>query len=263
MPLLISATTLLGLAIGSFLNVVVYRLPRQLSLSFPPSACPACAIRIHKRHNVPVLGWLVLRGRCAACSARVSIRYPMVELTTALLFIACTWQIARLHLLPALPAYLVFAAAALALGLIDLDMHRLSNDIVLLAYPVLGMGLTLAAVVLDDPAALLRAVICGMALYGFYLLLAFIHPRGLDSSNVELAGIIGGMLGFLSYQAWLVAAFGAFLMGTAFATVMVALRRPKSGIELPFGLFMLAGAFVALFAADPIWRLYSNFALSI
>jgi leader peptidase (prepilin peptidase)/N-methyltransferase len=261
-PVLLAATALVGLAIGSFLNVVIYRVPRELSLSSPPSACPSCGTPIRKRHNVPIFGWLALRGRCAACSAPVSIRYPLIELATALLFPASAWQVARLHLLPALPGYLIFAATALALSMIDLDVKLLPNAIVLPAYPVLGLALTLAAVVLDTPAALLRALICGMALFGFYFLLAFIHPEGMGFGDVKLAGIIGGMLGFLSYQACLVGAFGGFVIGGVSGLAMIALRGRSRKSPLPFGPFMLAGAFLALFAADPIWRLYSSFALS-
>ena len=127
MPVLIAAVALLGLAIGSFLNVVICRVPLELSLSRPASRCPACEQPIRRRHNVPVFGWLILRGRCADCRAPISMRYPLVELACAALFIAVTWQLARLQLIPALPAYLIFVAAGLALSMIDLDVHRLPN----------------------------------------------------------------------------------------------------------------------------------------
>ncbi|HEX2901861.1 MAG TPA: prepilin peptidase [Jatrophihabitans sp.] len=262
MPVLIAATALLGLAIGSFLNVVIYRLPLGMSLSRPASACPSCGNPIRKRHNVPVLGWLLLRGRCADCSAPISARYPTIEALTAVLFVACAWRIAQLHLLPALPAYLIFAAIAVALSMIDVDVHRLPNGIVLPAYPVLGMALTLAAVILDQPGALLRAAICGMSLFLLYFILAFINPKGMGFGDVKLAGLIGGMLGFLSYQAFAVGACAAFLIGGCFGifAMLAAGRSRKSA--LPFGPFMLSGAFLAVFLADPVWQWYSNFALA-
>lgn len=261
MPVLIAATALLGLAIGSFLNVVIYRVPLGMSLSHPPSTCPSCASPIRKRHNVPLLGWLVLRGRCADCSASVSVRYPIIEAATAVLFVASAWRIAQLHLLAALPAYLMFAAGAVALSMIDVDVRRLPNGIVLPAYPLLGMALTLAAVVLDQPEALVRAAICGMGLFLLYFVLAFIHPRGMGFGDVKLAGIIGGMLGFLSYQAFFIGAFAGFVIGGLFGILAMLARGRTLKTALPFGPFMFAGAFLALFLADPIWQWYSNFAL--
>lgn len=261
MPILLVAVALLGLAIGSFLNVVIYRLPRNISLSRPPSACPSCQHEIRKRHNVPVLGWLVLRGRCADCAAPVSPRYPLIEAATSALFVAVTLHLAGRHQLAALPAFLIFAAMAVALAMIDLDTHRLPNGIVLPAYPVLGMALTLAAVALDEPAWLVRTVICGLALYAWYLLLAFLYPNGMGFGDVKLAGIIGGMLGFLSYPSFYVGAFAGFFLGGIFGVLALTVGRRGRKTRIPFGPFMLAGAFLALFLADPIWQWYSSFAL--
>ncbi|MGX7680782.1 prepilin peptidase [Jatrophihabitans sp. DSM 45814] len=139
MPVLLAAAALLGLAIGSFLNVVIHRVPVAASLSSPPSHCPSCDHSIRTRHNVPVLGWLVLRGRCADCSVPISVRYPLVELGCGALFICVTVRLAALHQLAALPAFLYFTAAAIALALIDIDWHRLPNTIVLPSYPILAL----------------------------------------------------------------------------------------------------------------------------
>src|SRR5688500_3131257 len=109
----------LGLLIGSFLNVVVHRVPAGESVVRPPSRCPGCGGEIRARHNIPVAGWLLLRGRCADCGERISVRYPLVELATGLLFAALALRFA--DQLPALPAYLYFAAVGIALALIDLD----------------------------------------------------------------------------------------------------------------------------------------------
>lgn len=262
MPVLIVAVTLLGLAIGSFLNVVVQRVPLEQSLSRPPSQCPNCHGPIRKRHNVPVLGWLALRGRCADCAARISLRYPLVELGTAALFVAVTWQVDRLHLLPALPAYLGFAAIGISLSLIDLDVKRLPNSIVLPSYPVLALLLTIAAVTLDDPASLVRAGICGLALFGFYFILAFSYPAGMGFGDVKLAGLVGGMLGFLSYQALLVGAFAAFLTGGIVGVLVIALRLGSRKSSIPFGPFMILGALLAVFSTAPIADFYTRLVLS-
>ena len=148
---------LLGLLIGSFLNVVVYRLPREESLVSPGSHCPACGTPIRPWHNVPVLGWFVLRGRCAACGVRISPRYPLVEAGTAAMFVAVTARLHALGQLPAVPAYLYFAGLGLALALIDLDTRRLPNTLVLPSYPVLAVLFAVAAWAQHDGWSLARA----------------------------------------------------------------------------------------------------------
>ena len=181
MPLLLIATGLLGLAVGSFLNVVVHRVPRSISLSRPGSQCPACGHPIRRRHNVPLLGWLVLRGRCADCSTRISARYPAVELVTALLFVAVTARLAQLDLLAAVPAFLWFVAMGIALALIDLEVRRLPDSITLPAYPVLAALLVVAALVDGQPDALLRAGLGALASFALYYLLAAARPGGMLS----------------------------------------------------------------------------------
>src|SRR5215210_2305964 len=130
-PMLLSIAGLLGLAVGSFLNVVIHRVPRDESLVRPGSQCPHCGSAVRSRHNVPVLGWLLLRGRCADCKAPISARYPLVEAGTAALFLAVA---AKFGLSWELPAYLYLAAVAIALAAIDLDVMRLPNAIVLPSY---------------------------------------------------------------------------------------------------------------------------------
>src|SRR6478609_8832803 len=115
---LIVVITLLGLTVGSFLNVVIHRVPAHESLIRPPSHCPACGHLIRNRHNIPVLGWLLLRGRCADCRVRISVRYPLVEAMTAVLFVAVTLRLADLHQLAALPAVLYFTAIGISLSVI-------------------------------------------------------------------------------------------------------------------------------------------------
>ena len=261
MPVLIVATGLLGLAIGSFLNVVIHRVPLKLSLSRPPSRCPDCEHPIRPRHNVPVLGWLMLRGRCADCASPIAARYPLVELATAALFVAVTLQLAHLQLLAALPAYLFFAAIGIGLAVIDLDVKRLPNAIVLPSYPVAAVLLTLAALIDGDPSALLRAAIGGLGLYALYFALAFAYPAGMGFGDVKLAGIIGAMLGYISYQAWAVGAFAAFLTGGLVGVVVIASRRGGRKTALPFGPFMIVGALIAVFASGPISDLYASLIL--
>jgi leader peptidase (prepilin peptidase)/N-methyltransferase len=252
MPVLLVAVALLGLAIGSFLNVVVYRVPAGVSLVSPPSSCPSCREPIRNRHNVPVIGWLVLKGRCHHCKTAISMRYPLIELSCAVLFVAVALRIAWLHQLTALPAFLYFAAAGLALSVIDVQLHRLPNKIVLPSYPILAILLVGAAIWTRDWSALLRALAGGTGLYSFYLALRLIHPQGMGFGDVKLAGLVGGLLAYLSWSALLVGAFAAFAIGGIVGVAVMASKRGGRKTTVPFGPFMILGALSALFAAGPL-----------
>jgi leader peptidase (prepilin peptidase)/N-methyltransferase len=262
MPLLITAVGLLGLAIGSFLNVVIYRLPRAESLSHPSSHCPSCKQPIRTRHNLPVFGWLLLRGRCADCQGRISVRYPVVELATGLLFVGLTVRLAGLQLLPALPAYLYFGAVGIALSLIDLDCQRLPNSLVLPSYPVVALLLAVGALASRQPQLLLRAAIGCAALFALYFAMAFAYPTGMGFGDVKLAGLLGMLLGFLSWQALIVGAFAAFLIGGLVGIAVLIARRGTRKTAIPFGPFMITAALLAVFFASPLADLYTRLVLT-
>jgi leader peptidase (prepilin peptidase)/N-methyltransferase len=245
-----------GLVIGSFLNVVIHRVPRRESLVRPGSHCPHCQVPIRARHNIPLLGYLVLRGRCAGCRAPISPRYPLVELTTALLFVAVTLQLGRLGLLEALPAYLFFVAVGIALTAIDLDVQRLPNAIVYPTYVVLALLLSAAAVVEGSLEPLLRAAIGAVVLFACYFALVVAYPAGMGFGDVKLAGVIGGTLGFLSYPALLIGAFAAFLIGSLVGVALMLVRHATRKTAVPFGPSMVAGALVAIFASAPLADAY-------
>jgi len=261
-PVLIVAAMVLGLAVGSFLNVVIYRVPRDLSVVRPPSACTSCRQPIRSRHNVPVLSWLLLRGRCAYCRSPISPRYPLIELSTGIAFTAVTIKLGQSHLLAALPAFLIFTAAGIALTMIDLDVQRLPNAIVLPLYPILLATLATGAFLADDASALLRAVIGGAALYALYYVLAFSYPAGMGFGDVKLAGLIGMVLGFISYPALIIGAFAAFLLGGILGIALIARNRQARKRKIPFGPFMVLGALAAIFVSDPLWHAYTNLLLT-
>ncbi|MFI5564262.1 prepilin peptidase [Amycolatopsis japonica] len=244
----------LGLLIGSFLNVVVHRVPAGESVVRPPSRCPRCGAEIRARHNIPVLGWLLLRGRCADCGERIGVRYPLVELGTGILFAALALRFADRPW--TLPAYLYFAAIGLALALIDFDCRRLPNVIVLPAYPVLAVLLTASAWDRQDWWSLARAGIGGAALFAFYLALLLLYPAGMGAGDVRLAGLIGGVLAFLSWTAFFLGSFGGFLLGAVAGVVVIAARRGDRKTALPFGPFMIVAALIAIFVAEPVARAY-------
>jgi leader peptidase (prepilin peptidase)/N-methyltransferase len=251
---LLVLSCVLGLAAGSFVNVVIYRVPRGLSVVRPRSACPHCQTPIAARHNVPVLSWVLLRGRCATCSGPVSVRYPLVELATAAAFVAVT---ARFGLDPVLPAYLYLTAIAVALTVIDIDVRRLPNAIVLPSYLV-GAALLVPAVVFGgDWRAGVRALAAMALLWTFYLVLALIYPGGMGLGDVKLAGVLGLYLGWLGWNSVLIGAFSAFLLGGLAGAGLLLAGRASRKSALPFGPYMLAGAFLAVFAAAPLSHWYA------
>jgi len=253
---LVVVSTLLGLAVGSFLNVVIHRVPRGESLVRPASHCPACGRPVRARHNVPLLGWLMLRGRCADCGAPISVRYPLVEAGTAVLFAALTVRMVQLDLVSALPAYLYFGAIGVALAVIDLDCRRLPDAIVLPSYGVLAVLLAASAAGQRDWWSLGRAGIGAAALFAFFFALAFIYPAGMGFGDVKLAGIIGGVLAYLSWAAVVVGAFAGFLLGAVVGVVVIAIRHGDRKTAVPFGPFMIVGAQLGIFFAEPLAQLY-------
>jgi leader peptidase (prepilin peptidase)/N-methyltransferase len=245
----------LGLAVGSFLNVVIHRVPRNESLLRPGSRCPACQAPIRAWHNVPVLGWLALRGRCVNCGQSISARYPLVELGTALLFVAVT---ARFGLSLQLPAYLYLAAAAVALAAIDLDVRRLPNVIVLPSYVVGAVLLLPAVLVHGDWHGALRGLLAMTVLFLAYYALALVYPGGMGLGDVKLAGLLGLYLGWLGWSSVWIGTFAGFLMGGLVGTALLVGRRAGRKSAIPFGPAMLAGALLAIFLAGPIAAWYGS-----
>lgn len=251
--LLAGVAGLLGLVVGSFLNVVVHRVPRDESLLRPGSHCPACAAPVRRRHNVPVLGWLLLRGRCADCKAPISARYPLVELLTGALFAAVT---ARFGLAWELPAYLYLAAVAVALAAIDLDVMRLPHAIVVPSYSVALVLLAVPSAVHGDWAAPVRAVLAAGALYALYYVLWF--AGGMGGGDLGLAPLLGLYLGWLGWVPVLVGVCAGFLLGGVAGVALLAARAARRGGKVPFGPYMLAGALVAVLAAGPVAHWYTG-----
>lgn len=248
----------LGLVIGSFLNVVIWRVPRGDSVLRPRSHCPRCDRAIRNRDNVPLLGWLLLRGRCRDCGNPISARYPLVELATGLLFAAVAVQVG---VDAALPAYLYLAAVSVTLALIDIDVKRLPDVIVLPSYVVALALLGIAALVGHDAHAYLRAVEGMAAYYVPFYLLNLLYPKGMGFGDVKLAGLLGLYLGWLGWGALAVGAFGGVLLGGVWGIALLALRQAGRKSAIPFGPFMLAGALVSVFAGAHLAHVYTQTAI--
>jgi leader peptidase (prepilin peptidase)/N-methyltransferase len=267
---LVAIVALFGLAIGSFLNVVVWRLPRKESLSHPSSRCPRCERPIRWYDNIPVVSWVILRGKCRDCGEPISARYPLVEAGTALFFAAVVvWVVSPrtgilysgdvfdvLALVVVAVAYLYLAAISVALTLIDLDTQTLPNRIVLPAYLVSGVLLTAATALTGNWTGMITALVGATALFGFYFILAFAYPGGMGLGDVKLAGVLGLFLGWLGWGPLAVGAFSPFLFGGIFGLVLMVLRKVGRKSRIPFGPWMLIGSWVGIFVGDRVFAWY-------
>lgn len=244
-----------GLLIGSFLNVVVWRVPRGESIVSPPSHCPRCGTPIAPRDNIPVVSWLLLRGRCRHCREPISARYPLVEAFTGALFAGfAAWfgPVAQL------PAYLYLAAVGVALALIDYDVKRLPDPLTLPSYPVGLVLLGIASGVHHNGWSFARALIGMSALFAFYFTVAFIAPRGMGFGDVKLSGVIGLYLAWLGWGELAVGAFAAFVVGAVVGVGAMLVTGGGRKMKIPFGPFMLVGALIGIFAGHPLASAYSS-----
>jgi leader peptidase (prepilin peptidase)/N-methyltransferase len=241
--MMLPLTAVAGLVFGSFFNVVAYRLPRSESLSRPRSRCPHCAAAIRPRDNVPVLGWLLLRGRCRDCRAPISGRYPLVEAATAALAVAVvlTHQSVR-----GIALGLVLVAVLVPVALI------IPNRILApAAAAAIAIGL------ITDPARLPEQLIAAAAAGGFLLAFVLAYPRGMGMGDVKLAAVLGLFLGRSVAVALIAGLLGGVLVG-AFVIARVGVERGRK-TAVPFGPFLALGAVVALFAGPAVvhWYLHS------
>lgn len=253
--LLVTGCVVLGLVIGSFLNVVAWRVPRGESVVSPGSHCPACDAPVRVRDNLPVLGWVLLRGRCRDCGSPISVRYPAVELVTAVVFGLLAW---RIGLQVELPAFLYLGGVGIALALIDLDVKRLPNSLTLPSYAVGATLLGIAAVADSDAAAYIRALLGMLTLFAFYFLLAFIYPAGMGFGDVKLAGVLGMHLGWLGWGVLAVGGFLGFLLGGLVGGALMMAKRAGRKTAIPFGPFMLLGALLAILWGHDIAAAYTR-----
>jgi leader peptidase (prepilin peptidase)/N-methyltransferase len=253
---------LLGLIVGSYLNVVIYRVPLGISTVLPRSRCPQCGAAIRAVDNVPVLSFLLLRGRCRQCGAHISWRYPAVEAATAALFLAC---FLRFGISLEAPVAALFTALLLALAMIDYD-HMILPDV--LTYPGIALGILLQPLVpwarlWDGPWGAMAGAALG-ALLGSGLLLAvwiawylWRHEEGMGLGDVKMLAFIGA---FLGWKGVLVSLFAAALLGSVVGLTLMAFRGLDLKAKLPFGVFLALGGLIALFAGEPLVRAYVAYA---
>jgi leader peptidase (prepilin peptidase)/N-methyltransferase len=243
---------LFGACIGSFLNVVIHRLPLGQSLVTPPSRCPKCGYRLKWYDNVPIAGWLWLRGRCRECRNPISIQYPIVELVTAVLFVVMVWVTPPS---PLLVSRLLLVCILIALFGIDLEHQILPNSITL---PGIVAGLLLSTI--GPPGvrdAVIGTVLGAAVLYaialGYYL---WRREEGLGMGDVKMLAMIGAFLGWkMVLVTLLLSTFSGALIGAG----LIALQRGDMKLALPFGTFLAAGALAAILVGEPFAAWYAGF----
>lgn len=257
MTVLVAAVSgLYGLVIGSFLNVVIWRVPRHESIVRPPSHCPGCDNKIANRDNVPVISWLLLRGHCRNCGTAISPRYPAIEIFTAVLFAAVGARFAHSW---ALPAYLVLAGALVALSVIDLEHYILPSRIL---YPVDGAAVVLlaaASAAQHEWGAFGRAALGGLVAFAVFYVIHVVSPRGMGFGDVRLAFLLGLCLGWLGWGEVAGGLFAGFLYGALVGMALIAVKSRSRRQQIPFGPFLAAGTMTFVLFGVPIVDWYSRF----
>ena len=247
----VALATVLGAAIGSFLNVVAYRLPRRESLLRPPSHCPGCDTAIRPYDNIPVLGWLLLRGRCRECGMHISPRYPVVEALTAILAVSVVLVRHGAH---DLALGLALVIVLVPVSLIDLDHRIIPNRIT-------GPAALLAVIIglVTRPAGVPEQLIAGAAAGGFLLVFALLYPRGMGMGDVKLAAVLGLFLGRSVGVAILAGLLAGSVAGVAVMTRLGVEKGRKTAV--PFGPFLALGGVVAILVGPQIvhWYLHAGF----
>jgi leader peptidase (prepilin peptidase)/N-methyltransferase len=238
----------MGAIVGSFLNVVVYRLPRRESLVKPASHCPSCGTPVKPYDNVPVLSWMLLRGHCRSCGESISVRYPLVEALTAAL---CVGAVLVHHTAAGMALSLLVVVLVVPAALIDLEYKIIPNQLT-----AIGAVLAVLLGVALDPAGEPARLIAGAAAGGFLLAAALAYPAGMGMGDVKLAGVLGLALGAAVAPAILV----ALLAGVLFGTSVMARRGVRDGRKsaVPFGPFLAFGALFAVFLGHQVLDAYVN-----
>lgn len=253
---LVAAAAILGLVFGSFATVVAHRLPRDESVVTGRSKCPNCGRTITAIENIPVISYVVLRGRCRGCGARISPRYPLIELGTAVLFALAAWKFGFTA------EAFVFAAffwALVVLTVIDFEHKLLPDRIVYPTFVIAWVSLIVIALVREDLAPLVNAGIGAVVFGGFFFLVALIYPAGMGGGDIKLAFVLGTMLGFVEgIGVVLVGMFLSFLVGAAAGIgVMVATGKGRKS-QVPFGPFLALGTILAIFWGRPLLDEYTS-----
>ena len=241
--------SLAGLLVGSFLTVLAHRLPAGENFVTGRSKCPQCGATITARDNIPVVSWLLLKGRCRNCGNPISVKYPLAEIATALLYLG-TLLILGTEDIPLLALGLVFVTILVAVTLTDLEYRLIPNVIV-----AIGALIALAVVIATGTGDLTERLIAAVAGGGFLFIVAFLYPRGMGMGDVKLVAMMGLYLGSALAPALLVAFAAGALVGIAMIARHGGEARKRA---VPFAPFLALGGVVGLWAGDSLVRWYTD-----
>jgi len=241
---------LLGLLIGSFLNVVIYRIPRGESIVSPGSHCPACGHSLRAWELIPVLSFIIQKGQCRNCQASISWRYPAVELLTGILFfLTASFSLHTGIHLARLSLNLVFVAVLVALSFIDLDTFRLPD---VLTFPLLGLGLLGALFIPGNPTGW-ESLLSALGAGGFFLIIALIYPQGMGLGDVKLVAAMGAFLGFPGI---FLGVFVGSFVGALAGILLLITGQKRFRQQIPFGPYLALGAILTLLWGTQIFNWY-------
>ncbi|MFN2389671.1 MAG: A24 family peptidase [Actinomycetota bacterium] len=250
----IALASVVGLIFGSFGTVVSHRLVRGMDVVRGRSMCPVCGRQIAAAENIPVLSYLVQRGRCKHCGAPISARYPLAEAVTGILFGLAVWKFG-LSLEAAV--YAAFFWALVVLTVIDLEHKLLPNKIVYPAFVAGTIGLSAAALVNGAPERIRDLGVGALIFGGFFFVIAFIYPAGMGGGDVKLGFVLGAFLGYLGGPGVVVTGmFLSFVMGGVAGMLTIALAGGGRKTALPFGPFLALGTVVAIFVGERLFAAY-------
>lgn len=247
---------LIGFVVGSFLNVCIYRIPKGQSIISPPSRCPLCNTPVKPIDNIPLISYILLRGKCRYCKGTISLRYPLVETLNALLYAGILY---RFGLSWYTPFYLGFVSSLIIITFIDLDLQLIPDSITLTGIPI---GLIAGSFILPDP--FLRTEILGIrasvigAFSGFsiFYLVAVLSRGGMGGGDIKLMAMIGALMG---WKGVLLTTFAGSLFGSLVGLFLMAFKGKGRKTKIPFGPFLSLGAVITLFWAQEIFYLYAGF----
>lgn len=252
-PLILAYTFIFGTLIGSFLNVVVYRLPREESLSFPPSHCPSCSNRLQFYDLVPIFSYLFLRGKCRSCGEKISLRYPIVEVVTGLLFL---WTVYTFGFTLTALGYILIIALLIPIFLIDYD-HSIIPDHLNLGIFVVAIMIFISGVSLGENGwnDLLFQIFGLLAGGGFFFLIAVVTNGAMGGGDIKIMAALGFLFG-LSHT--LVLMFFSFILGGIISSLLLLFKIKKRKDYIPFGPFICLAALITIFWGDAIIQWYMN-----
>jgi leader peptidase (prepilin peptidase)/N-methyltransferase len=256
--LLVGFCALLGLAVGSFANVVIHRVPLHQSIVSPRSSCPSCRTPIKERDNIPVVSWLLLRGRCRTCHTHIPARYPLVEVACAALFGGCA---ARFGYRWDLPAFLVLFAGLLILSCIDLEHMLLPKKVVYPLTLLVAALLVLAAGETGHWHAFFVGVACAAGWFVLFFAMNLASPRLLGFGDVRLSVVLGLALGWLGVGYVLLGFFAANVIGAVLGIALIATKKMTRTDRIPYGVFLACGCAVAVFAGPELLQPFSHYSL--